>query len=121
MTRRLLLLGVLILPLCAVLTACRSYHVDVTVENRTGAPIQLLEVDYPNASFGADALAANATYHYRVQVQGSGPVKVQYTQAGAAQVQIAGPSLAPHQQGSLWIVLLPAGKAQFLPQFSAAR
>jgi hypothetical protein len=36
-------------------TACHSYHVDATVENRTGSPIQLLEVDYPSASFGADS------------------------------------------------------------------
>ena len=39
---------------------CHSYHVDVTVENHTGAPIQLLEVDYPSASFGADQLAAES-------------------------------------------------------------
>ena len=36
------------------LTGCHSSHIDATVENRTGAPIELLEVDYPSASFGAD-------------------------------------------------------------------
>ena len=38
-------------------SACHSYHIDATIENRTGAPIQLLEVDYPSASFGVDSLA----------------------------------------------------------------
>ena len=42
------------------LAACHSYHIDTTVENRTGGAIQLLEVDYPSASFGADSLAAGA-------------------------------------------------------------
>ncbi|MGA8044555.1 MAG: hypothetical protein WCA37_17305, partial [Terracidiphilus sp.] len=44
---------------------CHSSRIDVTVSNRTGVSISLLEVDYPSASFGADALAAGAVYHYR--------------------------------------------------------
>jgi hypothetical protein len=99
---------------------CHSYHVDVTVENHTGAPIQLLEVDYPSASFGADQLAAGAAFHYRVQVRGSGALKVQYTTADEQQVQIAGPALAERQEGTLQIDLLPAGKAAFAPQLSPA-
>ena len=62
--------------------ACHSYHVDTTVENRTGAAIQLLEVDYPSASFGADHIASGAIYHYRFQIRGSGPLKITYTGAG---------------------------------------
>ena len=59
------------LAVMVVLAGCHSFHIDVAVENRTGAPVRLLEVDYPNASFGADSVAAGATYHYRIQVQGS--------------------------------------------------
>jgi len=58
-------------PLLA-LAACHSYHVDATVENRTGGAIQLLEVDYPSASFGADSLAAGAVLPYRIQVRAMG-------------------------------------------------
>src|ERR1700691_2559525 len=90
-------------------SACHSYHIDATIENRTGADIQLLEVDYPSASFGADRIASGAIYHYRFQVNGSGPLKITYTGAGERQVQIAGPTLAERQQGQLKIVLLPAG------------
>jgi hypothetical protein len=99
-------------------TACHSYHIDATIENRTGADIQLLEVDYPSASFGADRIASGAIYHYRFQVNGSGPLKITYTGAGEKQVQIAGPTLAERQQGQLTIILLPSGKAQFLPQLT---
>jgi hypothetical protein len=55
---------------------CHSYHIDTTVENRTGGAIQLLEVDYPSASFGADTLASGANFHYRIQLRGSGSLKV---------------------------------------------
>ena len=100
--------------------ACHSYHVDTTVENRTGADIQLLEVDYPSASFGADHIASGAIYHYRFQIRGSGPLKITYTGQGGKQVQIAGPTLVERQEGQLKIVLLPDGKAQFIPQLTPA-
>jgi hypothetical protein len=105
----------------AALTAsfgCHSYHVDATVENQTGGPIQLLEVDYPSASFGADSLGSGAVFPYRIQLRGSGAIKVQYTAPGGRQVEIKGPSMAERQEGTLKIVLLPNGKASFLPALS---
>jgi hypothetical protein len=108
-----------ILPVLASAAGCHSYHVETTVENRTGAAIQLLEVDYPSASFGANTLAAGAVFHYRIQLRGSGPLKVQYTASDSRQiVQIDGPMLAEPQQGQLQIILLPAGKAEFHPQLT---
>jgi len=97
---------------------CHSYHVETTVKNQTGAAIQLLEVDYPSASFGADSLAAGAEFHYRIQLQGTGLLKVQYTGAGGRQEQISGPTLSERQQGRLQIVLLPGGKAEFHPELA---
>ena len=99
-------------------SACHSYHIDATIENRTGAPIQLLEVDYPSASFGVDSLAPEANFHYRFQVRGSGQLKVSYTAANGQTVQISGPTLAERQQGTLEIVLEPGGKAEFHPQLT---
>ncbi len=99
-------------------SGCHSYHIETTVENRTGAAIQLLEVDYPSASFGADSLASGADFHYRIQIRGTGPVKVQYTGAGDHQEQIGGPALAERQQGRLVIVILPGGKAEFQPELT---
>ena len=103
--------------LSAVLfSACHSYHIDATVENHTGTSIQLLEVDYPSASFGADSLAIDASFQYRFQVRGSGQLKMQYTAANGQTVQITGPTLTERQQGTLEIVLEPGGKAEFHPQ-----
>jgi len=101
-----------------MLSACHSFHIDVAVENQTGAPVRLVEVDYPNASFGADSIAPGAAYHYRFQVQESGPIKVQYTAGDNHQFQITGPTLAERQEGTLQIVLLPNGKAEFHPHLS---
>ncbi|SPE26281.1 conserved exported hypothetical protein [Candidatus Sulfotelmatomonas gaucii] len=102
-------------------SACHSYHIDSTIVNRTGAPVQLLEVDYPFASFGADAIAPGASFQYRFQVRGSGPLKLSYTGVDHKQIQITGPALSEGQQGQLRIVLLPAGKAQFLPRLTPPR
>ena len=99
-------------------SACHSYHIDATIENRTGTDIQLLEVDYPSASFGADHLASGATYHYRFQVRDSGPIKITYTGPDQKQIQIAGPTIVERQQGQVKIALLPTGKAQFQPQLT---
>jgi len=104
---------------CAlVLSACHSYHIDVSIKNGTGGPISLLEVDYPSASFGTDALARDADFHHRIQTRGSAPVKVQYTGANGRPVQITGPMLSEKQEGKMEIILLPDGKAEFHPSLN---
>ena len=109
--------AIVLLALAGV-TGCRSHHVGITVENRTGAAIQLLEIDYPSASFGADSLAPGANLRYQVQIRGSAPIKIQYTAAGGVQKQISGPSLSEGDEGQLQVVLLPDGKAEFTPELS---
>lgn len=112
MKRRLLAVMVAWLLLLPAV-GCRSPHVQVTVENRTGAEVRLLEVDYPSASFGVDSIAPGGDYHYKIQVTASGPVKVQYTDPANHQPQITGPELKEGDRGRLEIVLLPDGKADF--------
>jgi len=112
-------LGLIALAMVSLLiTACHSHHVELTIQNQTGTAIQLLEVDYPSASFGADKLAAGATFRYRIQVEGNGPLTVMYTAPAGKQVKIPGPDLSNMQKGQVDIVLLPAGKAAFHPQLS---
>jgi hypothetical protein len=96
-----------------MLFGCHSYHIDATIENRTGGPIQLLQVDYPSASFGADSVASDADFHYRFEVNGSGPLKLSYNTANGKLVQISGPTLVEREQGQLVIVLEPGNKAEF--------
>ena len=100
-------------------SGCHSYHIESIIENRTGAAIQLLEVDYPSASFGVDKVASGTDFHYRFQVRGDGPLTVQYTAAGGHEVQITGPTLAERQEGQLDIELLPDGKAEFVPHLTS--
>jgi hypothetical protein len=104
----------------AALGACHSYHVDTTVENRSGARVSELEVDYPSASFGTNRLEPGSTYQSRIQFRNSGPLKVTYTAADGRQVQVTGPSMAERQEGRLEIVLLPGGKAEFHPDVTPA-
>ncbi len=103
-----------------MLTACHSYHIEATVKNDTGAPISLLEVDYPSASFGADAVSAAAEVHHRIQTRGNGLLKVQYTDASGKQIQITGPTLYENQEGRIDIDLQPSGKADFRPALNPA-
>ena len=109
----------IVLSMIIGLSGCHSYHIETTVENQTGTAIQLLEVDYPSASFGVDHLDAAAVFHYRFQVRGSGQLTLQYSDATGQQIRITGPTLAERQQGQLQIVLLPGGKTEFHPQLSA--
>jgi hypothetical protein len=106
------------LMLSTLLAGCHSYHVETSVENRTGSAIQLLEVDYPSASFGDNRLEAGGVFHYRIQIRGNGLLKVQYTTSDERQIHIDGPALAERQEGGLQIVLLPEGKAEFHPELT---
>lgn len=116
---RILLAAGVFLGFLAV-AGCHSYHVDTTVENRTGKPVKLLEVEYPSATFGAGQLDSGATFPYRMQFRNSGPIKVTYTADDGHIVTINGPHVAEKQEGKLEIVLLPDGKAEFHPDLTPA-
>jgi hypothetical protein len=99
---------------------CKSYWVDATIENQTGQPVHELEVDYPSASFGANLVAPGAEMHYRFQIRGAGPIKLEYTIGDGKTARAQGLNLAEHQQGQLTIRLLPQGKVVFLPNLQPA-
>ena len=103
------------------ISGCHSYHIEAAIENHTGGAITLLEVDYPSASFGADTLAADGVLRHRIQTRNSGPISVLYTTADGRAVQIKGPDLYEQQEGSIEIVLLPNGKAEFHPALRPLR
>jgi len=109
------------LATCLSATGCRSLHVDVSIENHTGAAVRLLEVSYPSASFGIGTLADGAVLRNRVQLRGDGPIKMTYTNAKDISTEITGPLLAQMQHGSLQIVLLADGKAEFHPNLASSR
>lgn len=98
--------------LCPVLLAasgCKSAYVSATVANHTGAPVTLVEVDYPSASFGRESLPDGASFPYRFKILGSGPTKVTWTDASRHEHSAAGPELREGQQGQLTVTLSPSG------------
>ncbi len=97
------------------LAGCHSYHVDATVENRTGQELKLVEVDYPSASFGKDTMAPGEVLHYRMQFIGSKAMQVHYWtgESHLKETTIAGPEFQEREEGALKIVLEPDGKADF--------
>ena len=102
--RNLCLMGVLLGA-----AGCHSAVVDATVQNRSGGPLTLLEVDYPSASFGTQTLASGADFHYRFKVLGNGPLKMSYTDAARHDHTSNGPALQEGTEGLLSITIGPSG------------
>jgi hypothetical protein len=90
------------------LGGCRSRNVDVTIVNQ-GPTMHVMEFDYPNASFGANQLASGAKYTYRFQIQGSGPLSLQYEDASGKNHTSEGPKVDRGDQGSLLVNIDPEG------------
>jgi hypothetical protein len=84
---------------------CKSKYIEADVKNDSGAPISLVEVDYPSASFGTESLAAGATYHYRLKILGVGPTKVLWTDPTHHDHTVTGPTLDEGQQGTLLVTI----------------
>ena len=97
-------------------TGCKSYWIEANVQNHTGQMIHQLEVDYPTASFGTNNLAEGAALRYRLQVRGSGIVQVDYIGSDGKTAHVQGVNLSERQHGELTIILLPDGKATFVPK-----
>jgi hypothetical protein len=108
--RRVLVAAALSVALVGVPVGCRSAYVEADVVNATGTQVTLVELDYPSASFGTEALAAGQTYHYRFKILGSGGTKILWTDAAHHDHSVAGPALREGQQGSL-TVTIRAGSA----------
>lgn len=103
------LLCAAILALLLPLAGCHSPYVAATISNRTSHPIDLLEVDYPSASFGTQSLAPGADFHYRFKVLGSGNVSLTYTTSNFHNKKSTGPFLKEGDEGPLQAIILPDG------------
>jgi hypothetical protein len=102
--------SILAITIClTALTGCRSPYVTTTVSNHTPAPITLVEVDYPSASFGTQTLTPGTDFHYRFKVLGSGALKLSYTDSTSATHSATGPFLKEGAEGPLQIVIASDG------------
>ena len=73
--------------------------------------MRLIEVDYPSASFGVESIASHAQFNYRFKIQGSGPVKIEFTDASGNVHDSEGPILTEGQEGHLAIVVSPTNRS----------
>lgn len=111
------------LLVCLNLAACRSPYVQTQIINHTGAAVSLIEVDYPDASFGTQQIASQDIFHYRFKILGPTPgaVKIIFTTPDKKVHTATGPVLHPGQQGSLDVTLEPGGNVTWAPELSAPR
>ncbi|HEX2919467.1 MAG TPA: hypothetical protein VHN81_13185 [Edaphobacter sp.] len=96
-------------PAVLLISGCHSAFVEATVSNRTQQQLQLIEVDYPSASFGTQTLAAGADFHYRFKVLGEGKLTLTYTDAANKAQKADGPELKEGAEGPLHIIISPSG------------
>ena len=95
-------------PVTALLmlaSGCHSHYIQATIVNSSSAPLNVIQVEYPSASFGVQVLQPGATFQYRFKLLGSGPVKVSFIDAKNSEHAQTGPSLNEGQEGQLRIVL----------------
>ena len=91
--------------------------INATIHNGSKAALQLIEVDYPSASFGTQGLAPGADFRYRFKVLGSGKLKILYTNGAGKEVSAEGPELHEGLEGQLMVVVTEAG-VQWAPHLS---
>jgi hypothetical protein len=106
----------LVLPLAG----CRARLIDTSIVNQ-GPALQLLEFDYPDASFGLDALAAGGVYHYRFAVQGAGPLTLHFEDISGHAYTANGPAVQKGQEGSLIVTIGSARQVDWKPDLTGAK
>jgi hypothetical protein len=91
------------------IAGCHSSYIQATISNRTAEPIKLIEVDYPSASFGTQALQPGKDFHYRFTVIGEGKMKLTYTDSANNEHKSDGPELKEGAEGPLTITIASDG------------
>ena len=85
------------------LIGCHSATIAATISNHTPAQLALVELDYPSASFGTQALAPGQDFHYRFKVIGGGTTTILWTDANHHEQKSSGPPLQEGDEGNLTI------------------
>ena len=90
--------------------SCHARLVKTTVVNSGHTVLHNVEVDYPSASFGIAVLAPGEAFHYTLQLQDAGRMKVEFRDSAEKSHSGKGPYAAQGQQGTLTIRLDGSGK-----------
>jgi len=91
-----------------LIAGCHSAYIEATISNHTDKPLNLVELDYPSASFGTQALAPGGDFHYRFKVLGSGDLKLIYTDTANVEHDIPGPHLNEGDEGPITVTVNPS-------------
>lgn len=100
-----------------LLAGCHSSFVQTTIVNRSGAPLRLVELDYPSASLGTTNLNNGGEYHYRFKIQGSGTVKLDFVDSTGKAHHAVGPELDEGQEGTLLVTIDESNNVSWKPSF----
>lgn len=84
---------------------CHSALISATIANHSATPVDLVELDYPSASFGVQNLAPGEAYHYRFKVLGHGAATLLWTDSASRSHKSLGPVLQEGDEGTLSISL----------------
>lgn len=118
---RSLFFGCAALAALVLLSGCHSPWIQCTIVNRQATPVALVEVNYPGGSFGVQAIAAGASYHYRFRNLSSEQVSIEFTDAAHHDHTVKGPELLSGQEGSLRIEIEPDNKVIWSPSLTIQR
>jgi|SRR6516162_6214331 hypothetical protein len=92
---------------------CRSHVIQVTVVNTSAQTVSTIIVDYPNATFGVNSLAPGKSFPYVIKPMGTGPLKVQFTNAQGVSHSVNGPAVHKGDEGAIQIKLSQDSAAFF--------
>ena len=103
----------LVILVVAATAGCRSHVIKVTVINSSSQPVSTVIVDYPDATFGVNSLAPGKTFPYVIKPTGTGPLKVQFTNAQGVSRSATGPAVHKGDEGAIQIKLAQDSAAFF--------
>lgn len=94
-------LAAALLSVTTLLVGCHSHYIQATVVNHSPAVINVLQVEYPGAAFGTQAIPAGGTFRYRFKLLGSGDLKIAWTDASQKDHTMQSLHLNEGQEGTL--------------------
>ena len=98
-----------------LLTGCHSHYIQATVTNHSGADVNVVQVEYPGATFGTQSIANGGNFHYRFKLLGSGDLSLTWTDAAHQDHTVKGPHVDEGSQGTLIIDFPTQTQATFQP------
>ncbi|HEY1807904.1 MAG TPA: hypothetical protein VGG42_05035 [Acidobacteriaceae bacterium] len=91
--------------LLALPAGCHSPWIQCTIVNEQATPVSLVQMSYPGGTFGVQAIAPGASFHYRFRDLGDDQASLDFTDATHHDHKVEGPQLKYGQQGTLRIAI----------------